>query len=100
VAHFDYQNVRGLVGQLAFVDECVFAEGFGGPSAGVFYVLADAIAAMTMIGPTSSADERSTRMEEVVRTLGRLAGEFVLRVDTLIRSVLTAEGFHVYDDAV
>lgn len=100
VSHFDPAETRRLLADLTITEECVFATGRGSSSRYIYFVLADALAAMTFTGTgrDDSEEDLRLRLSQLTKRMAKMAHDFIYAAEALLGAILAAYGFETLPD--
>jgi hypothetical protein len=100
VSHFDPAETKRLLGELTITGECVFATGRGSSSRYLHFVLADALAVMTFVGPslTDTEEEMRSRLFELAKRMAKMSHDFIYAAESLLGAILNSYGFETVPD--
>jgi hypothetical protein len=100
VSHFDPAETKRLLGDLIITEECVFATGRGSSSRYLHFVLADALAAMTFVGPglNDTEEEMRVRLSQLTKRMARMSHDFIYAAESLLGAILNSYGFETIPD--
>ncbi|MEX2109076.1 MAG: hypothetical protein WD802_00535 [Gemmatimonadaceae bacterium] len=100
VSHFDPTETKRLLGELTITEECVFATGRGSSSRYLHFVLADALAAMTFVGPglTDTEEEMRSRLTQLANRMAKMSHDFIYAAESLLGAILNSYGFETIPD--